>query len=133
TIFIYNWRYAHVKKDLLYKEWLRRFLGEKVSKMVFENMIPLAPEEAYGHILILDIRGYTRFLQINDEQTTSLFMTDFYKAITHLASKYGGHVHKSLGDGFLISFSIMDHTAIDDQQQRRKILACHRLMTRAVD
>lgn len=85
------------------------FLGPTVSKAIFE-MRPelLSTRKVSGFFVSLDIRGYTALVKNVSKEKASMIMTEYHKLVSEVISSKGGFIHKTIGDGHLISFGAMD-------------------------
>ena len=91
-----------------------KFLGKTVSRAIFENREDLLERRTKkGFILALDIRGYTQMIQSNDAQKVGYFLNTYQAMVSDLVGQYGGFIHKTMGDGHLISFGLMDDDDVD--------------------
>jgi class 3 adenylate cyclase len=61
-----------------------------------------------GYILAIDIRGYTDLTARNSDEDVGEFTSRYLGMVNETILHYGGFVHKTSGDGHLISFGIMD-------------------------
>jgi class 3 adenylate cyclase len=98
--------------EVLNRSNIEKFLGNVVTTAIFDGKRELLQErKATGFLLCMDIRGYTQLMQHVDEAVSSAFMADYHQLVNHVMGKNGGFVHRSMGDGYLISFGIMDPSA----------------------
>ncbi len=91
-----------------------KFLGKTVSRAIFEGREDLLERRTKkGFILALDIRGYTQMIQSNDAEKAGYFLNTYQAMVSDLVGQYGGFIHKTMGDGHLISFGLMDENDVD--------------------
>lgn len=85
------------------------FLGKNLTDAIYENQ-KIIPDESTQEALIMsvDLRGYTRFFQSTDSNTVRAFMAEYYSVVTKSLSTKKAFLHKTIGDGLLISFGVMD-------------------------
>lgn len=62
-------------------------------------------------ILSADVVGYSRLMEVNEEQTLSELRRHRHELFDPAASKHGGHVFKVMGDGFLVEFGSVVNAA----------------------
>jgi adenylate cyclase len=55
-------------------------------------------------ILAADVVGYTRLMQANEERTLTALRERRQQLFDPTVTKYGGHLFKTMGDGFLVEF-----------------------------
>src|SRR5256885_10476061 len=55
-------------------------------------------------ILAADVVGYSRLMQVDEEQTLFALHQHRREVYDPVTSKHGGHIFKVMGDGFLIEF-----------------------------
>lgn len=116
------------------------FLGKRLTDAIYENQ-KLVPDDGprEGLIMSVDLRGYTKFFQGTDPAVVRAFMSDYYSLVTKTLSTKKSFLHKTIGDGLLISFGVMDNdTDLSDlpeaqqaeaQIQKQKRAECLRLAT----
>ncbi len=91
-----------------------KFLGKTVSRAIFEGREDLLERRTKkGFILALDIRGYTQMIQNTEAQKVGYFLNTYQAMVSDLVGQYGGFIHKTMGDGHLISFGLMDDDEVD--------------------
>jgi class 3 adenylate cyclase len=113
-------------------EWERakeagKFLGETVSKAIFEDRLELLERRtSTGFLLCTDVRGFTGLVRNFPKEQVTQFMDRYFEILNQAVGKYGGVVHKTAGDGHLISFGLMDHFPdlkiegiVDDERKAR--------------
>lgn len=103
-----------LKLELKQMSSTEKFLGKTVSRAIFEGREDLLERRTKkGFILALDIRGYTQMIQTNDAQKVGYFLNTYQAMVSDLVGQYGGFIHKTMGDGHLISFGLMDDDDVD--------------------
>lgn len=115
-----------------HQKWKRAtsFLGKSLSKVITET-----EENAFqgyiqkGLIMAVDLRGYTHFFQTTDQNSMKQFMMEYHSVIAEKVHGHRGYLHKTTGDGLLISFGIMerdedlsDLTGLDDELQKAEFV-----------
>jgi class 3 adenylate cyclase len=106
---IYQLRVTLAVEDLLRRRKASSFLGKNLTKAIYEsNDMKLKDRTGFGFIMSVDIRGYTKFMRDLSSDTTKLFMKDFHSMVASEIYRHGGYLHKTNGDGLIISFGIMD-------------------------
>ncbi len=104
-----------LRLDLAYDENKRRhkaslFLGKKLADAIYESRTMVLEDfTREGLIMSVDLRGYTKFVQSTDQSIVRLFMSDYYSLVTKVLSTKKSFLHKTSGDGLLISFGIMEN------------------------
>ncbi|MGE0173288.1 MAG: adenylate/guanylate cyclase domain-containing protein [Oligoflexales bacterium] len=73
-----------------------------------ENEIYVPCRRAQGFIFSIDIRGYTDLAATCENDGIDRFTSTYLAMVKEKISEYGGYVHKTSGDGHLISFGIME-------------------------
>lgn len=86
------------------------FLGKHLTDAIYQDR-QMVPDNYSrdGLIMSIDLRGYTKFFQSNDPNMVRAFMSDYYSLATKTLSTKKAYLHKTIGDGLLISFGIMDN------------------------
>ena len=98
--------------DIRHHQQAEKFLGSWVSKAIFESREDmLKARKAKGFFLSLDIRGYTNLLKALKPIEASSFMSEYHRFVSEIIGKHRGFIHKTIGDGHLISFGVMDQQA----------------------
>ena len=96
--------------ELERSEFAKGFLGEHLSKAIYEDRTDLLKRrEVTGLVSAIDVRGYTALAQSNDKEEFSKFMDQYFELLSVTVKKHGGYIHKTSGDGHLISFGLFDH------------------------
>jgi class 3 adenylate cyclase len=112
---IYNTqrRLALAEHDL--KLRVAPFLGQYVASALYENRFDLLRDRrTQGLILSLDIRGFSRLMRELGPVELNEFLRLYYGLVGRIVQAHGGQVHKSMGDGHLISFGVMDLPDLSD-------------------
>lgn len=113
--FLYSLRKKLLCYDIKFKDAIKPFLGNSlVNAISTETLDKLSKHKANGIILSMDLRGFTNFIKSYDKEITSAFMKDYHNLITDSFLKQGGHLHKSNGDGHILSFGVMDIADLSD-------------------
>lgn len=109
AVFLHSLRQKLSVFELKIKERVAPFLGKNLVSAIYDNNLKALEEKtSYGLILSIDLRGYTNFKQQNDKKLTADFMREYHANISRKVAEYGGFLHKSNGDGHLISFGIIN-------------------------
>jgi class 3 adenylate cyclase len=104
-----------IHEDIQAKEHAAQFLGRRVSEAIFENRIELLRNKSLeGFILAIDLRGYSEFMLSNTDYLTQTIMDQYHESVAEIVDRYGGFIHKTAGDGHLISFGLMDEADLSD-------------------
>jgi adenylate cyclase len=86
---------------------LRRFLSEGVAEAVTDaedEVVPGQAEARDAAILMLDIRGFTRFSGTHSPDAVVGLLTSFHARAIPLVRAEGGVVDKFMGDGVMATF-----------------------------
>jgi class 3 adenylate cyclase len=106
-------RLAVAEHDL--KQRVTPFLGQYVASALYENRFDLLRDrKSQGLILSLDIRGFSRLMRDLGPVELNEFLRLYYGLVGRIVHAHGGQVHKSMGDGHLISFGVMDLPDLSD-------------------
>lgn len=106
-------RLAVAEHDL--KRRVTPFLGQYVASALYENRFDLLRDRrTQGLILSLDIRGFSRLMRDLGPVELNEFLRLYYGLVGRIVHAHGGQVHKSMGDGHLISFGVMDLPDLSD-------------------
>ncbi|MCC6277796.1 MAG: hypothetical protein IT289_07780 [Oligoflexia bacterium] len=137
-----NLRRRLAVEDVLSKNSTRKFLGAMVAEAIFERREDLLTEKRKkGFIVAMDLRGYSQLMITMQKEVFEAFMMEYSKLIYGASGRSGGYLHKSAGDGHILSFGIMnddrDLSDIEElkwqanvaedrekEEQVRKILDC---------
>lgn len=115
STFLFQIRKKLLCYDIKFKDAIKPFLGNSlVNAISTETLDKLSKHKANGIILSMDLRGFTNFIKSYDKEITSAFMKDYHNLITDSFLKQGGHLHKSNGDGHILSFGVMDNADLSD-------------------
>jgi class 3 adenylate cyclase len=100
------------KLELEKAEEAKKFLGPTISKAIFENRRELLEKRmSSGFLLSTDIRGYTNLVLKGQKENVTALMEKYFEVLSETVGHYGGIVHKTAGDGHIISFGLMDYDA----------------------
>ena len=86
---------------------MRRFLSEGVAEAITGSETMLKAGEAAERnaaIVMLDIRGFTRFSTTVTPKQVVAMLTSFHARIVPIVEAHGGVVDKFLGDGVMVTF-----------------------------
>jgi class 3 adenylate cyclase len=98
--------------ELKHEDEASKFLGATVSKAIFEERKELLETRTgTGFLLCTDVRGYTGLVRNSPRALVVRFMEEYFKLLSEAVGNYGGCVHKTVGDGHIISFGLMDYEA----------------------
>jgi adenylate cyclase len=92
---------------------MRRFFAADVANVItsVEHDIEAgAAVERYAAIIMLDIRGFTRFSARVTPQHVVSILTSLHRRVLPIAAAHGGVVDKFLGDGIMITFGAVKET-----------------------
>src|SRR5207248_673796 len=56
----------------------------------------------------MDLRGYTQLVRGIGTTVSAKFMDEYHKAVSTVVGSRKGYIHKTAGDGHLVSFGLMD-------------------------
>lgn len=102
-----RWRLAI--EDVHSKEQTKRLLGGRLAEAIFEKREDLLNGfERPAVIVAIDLRGFTKLFIDVEKTKVDLFMSKYHEIVTTNSGRYGGFLHKSSGDGHLLSFGLMD-------------------------
>ena len=86
-----------------------KFLGDTVSNAIFQNRThSLVNKKVTGVIAASDIRGYTEMMTKFPQEEVAKIMDGYHALMSEAVAKYGGFIHKSTGDGHIMTFGVMD-------------------------
>ncbi len=101
--------------DIKFKEAVRPFLGKNlVDAIKNETLETLSNFRTQGIVLSMDLRGFTTFVKSHDKEMVSSFMKEYHNILGKTFIGIGGYLHKSNGDGHLLSFAVMDEIDLSD-------------------
>ncbi len=107
---IYQLRVSLAIDDNQRRKKASLFLGKKLTDVIYNSSSMIHDDYTRdGLIMSVDLRGYTRFTQSTDTETVRLFMSEYYSLMTKVVTSNGSYLHKTSGDGFLISIGVMDN------------------------
>ncbi|OQW49012.1 MAG: hypothetical protein A4S09_12930 [Proteobacteria bacterium SG_bin7] len=85
------------------------FLGSHLADAIYDEKKDLLKGYTQaGSILALDIRGYTNFVHNSTPEVAKAFMRGYHELVSKTIGQWGGYIHKSSGDGHVISFGVME-------------------------
>ncbi len=88
---------------------LTPLVGHPVASAIYsQSLEKLNNKSAFGLILTMDLRGYTNFMHNTPKEISAAFMKEYHFFVSTVVGKYKGFIHKTAGDGHLISFGLMD-------------------------
>lgn len=86
-----------------------RFIAPPIFKAIYENRKDLLQtRKASGLLLNMDIRGYTKLFQSGSQVQFEELMAKYLAHVSETVNKFGGVIHRTAGDGHLISFGLLD-------------------------
>ncbi len=89
----------------------KKFLGPVVSRAIFEDKaVILSSRRVKGFMIAMDIRDSTEYLQEFGTPWLA-FRREYFSMVSRIVKKYGGMVHKTMGDGHILSFGIIEYDA----------------------
>jgi hypothetical protein len=101
--------------DIKFKEAVKPFLGKDlVDAIKNETLEALSNFKTKGIVLSLDLRGFTTFVKAHEREFVSSFMKEYHNILGKAFIGCGGYLHKSNGDGHLLSFAVMDEINLSD-------------------
>jgi class 3 adenylate cyclase len=101
-------------EDVINKSKFEKFVGNLVSTSIFENDASLVKDRStHAFIMSMDIRGFTSLSQ-TPGANSSLFKERYHAEVARIVGVGGGFIHKTHGDGHLISFGLVDDVNLDD-------------------
>lgn len=106
---VHKLRYKLAIADKRVKELTRSFLGSPLTQAIYEDGVDgLANFIRNGIMLAVDMRGYTNFVHNVDSKVVKAFMKKYHTIVSQAVGNNSGYLHKSSGDGHMISFGVMD-------------------------
>jgi class 3 adenylate cyclase len=119
SMLVHRLRVRVARLELEHATDAARFLGPTLTKAIYEDRRDLLESRRKkGFIVTLDLRGYTSLVQGHDEKTAARFMEQYHALVADSVGKLSGSIHKTAGDGHLVSFGLMegsvDLSDIDD-------------------
>lgn len=109
----YTLRRKLATEDVIHKRKVGKFLGNMVSESIFENdetLVRTRRKQAF--MMSIDLRDFTRYAKSAVEAETSMFKERYHLLVSKIVGELGGFIHKTHGDGHLISLGLME-TEID--------------------
>jgi hypothetical protein len=95
-------------EDVLKKQKIGKFIGHLVSESIFENNESLIqPRQAHAFLMSIDVRGFTSLMKTTTSKDASLFKERYHRLVAKVVGDLGGFIHKTHGDGHLISVGLM--------------------------
>lgn len=95
--------------DFQTRKSARLFLGSHLAEAIYEEKKDfLKGYTQDGAILALDIRGYTNFVHNATPEVIKAFMQGYHELVAKTIGHWNGYIHKSSGDGHVISFGVME-------------------------
>ncbi|MEZ5924382.1 MAG: adenylate/guanylate cyclase domain-containing protein [Hyphomicrobiaceae bacterium] len=98
--------FAAVREEVAGRE-VRRFLSDGVAEAIAgadELIAPGAAAERQAAIVMIDIRGFTRFSMTVPPAEVVALLTGLHARILPIIQRHGGVVDKFLGDGIMATF-----------------------------
>ena len=119
--FTYDLKEKIAFMDAQIKSTLTPFVGNTLATAIYNDKLDsLNNKKAFGLILSMDLRSYTHFIHTTPKDVSSNFMKEYHFLVSTTVGKYNGFIHKTTGDGHLISFGLMDESAdLSDIQEIR--------------
>lgn len=103
----FNLRKKLATEDVVNKSRIEKFVGSLVSASIFENDESLVKARTTNAFLMsLDIRGFTSLSQTLGSNS-SLFKERYHAVVAKIVGDSGGFIHKTHGDGHLISLGLV--------------------------
>lgn len=111
---VYKLRLKIAKLDLSVRKAVSPFLGSALAQAIYTQRSDLLKNrKAQGIIVKMDIRGYTDFYKKNDPEFVRRFMSSYHSIVSRFVGQTNGYWHKSIGDGHLASYGVMDSESPD--------------------
>jgi len=92
---------------------MRRFFGAGVAEAITSSEAVAAPGDASDRdaaILMLDLRGFTRFAGDHPPDDVVATLTEYHRIVVPVIEKHGGIVDKFLGDGVMATFGALERS-----------------------
>jgi len=104
----YSVRKKLATEDVSHKRKFEKFVGNLVSESIFENNESLVEARtSKAFLMSLDVRGFTRIAQSKGYESSN-FKERYHKMVARYAGDYGGFIHKTHGDGHIISIGLVN-------------------------
>ena len=93
---------------------LRHFLPKQVADLIFEqgDMSKLSTHRAKVAVVFCDLRGFTSFAEVADNEDVMAILGEMHVAFGGLIAKYDGTLERFTGDGLMVFLN--DPTPQDD-------------------
>jgi class 3 adenylate cyclase len=138
-VLVLRLRQRIARLELEHEDEAKKFLGETVTKAIFQDRKDLLESRvATGYLLCTDVRGYTGLVRNSPRELVVQFMEEYFKLLSETVGNFGGYLHKTVGDGHIISFGLMDYepNLVDipdliDEDRRARIQRQHALVQNA--
>jgi class 3 adenylate cyclase len=97
------------------EEKVTPFLGGYLSKAIHQNKPEMLQDKILcGIIMNMDIRGYSTITQSLSSEQLNDFIKIYQNKLVNALNRSQGYLHKSMGDGHLISFGLFDVPSLVD-------------------
>lgn len=97
------------------KESITPFLGHYLAKALYEKQHEMLKDRKENGILMsMDIRNSSEILRTLNDDAAKQLMQRYQERLVAILSECGAHLHKSMGDGHLISFGLLDVPNLSD-------------------
>jgi len=114
------------------RDHLSRYVAAPVAVRLMQHGAARAPlERRWVTIAFIDISDFTALTERLEPEDLTTLLDEFFAALSELAGRYRGNLHKFLGDGALISFG--DAKTEGRQHDARACIAMLGQLTRLVD
>ena len=91
------------------------FLGAHVTGALYDNRPEmLSTQRKTGFVLMMDLRGYADLMKNETPEVSMAMMAEYHQVVARVVGALGGVIHKSAGDGHLISFGLMASPDLSD-------------------
>jgi adenylate cyclase len=104
---------AHAVKEQVRAGDMVRFLPRDVAHVITSGQEVVRPgdaEEREAAVLIIDLRGFTRFCTTMSPRDVVAILVDFHKRIVPIITGHDGVVDKYMGDGVMATFGAARHS-----------------------
>lgn len=97
--------------DYKVKKSAAPFLGDMLTKAIYEQKEDLLKERNVNALVVMiDIRSFSEFSNKNEVKLVRSLMNEYHATVSKVFSDRGGFLHKTSGDGHMISFGVMDES-----------------------